>query len=82
VRSRVFRWYRHLRAIEDSLAKNSTPPAALLRELNDLDAKTANVVVPLAYTDELYALRSYIQLVRDRLQDKPGQAHQDQDRAR
>ncbi len=82
VRSRVFRWYRHLRAIEDALAKNSTPPAALLRELNDLDAKTANVVVPLAFTDELYALRSYIQLVRDRLQEKPGQARQDQDRAR
>lgn len=70
VRSRVFRWYRHLREIEDALAQNSAKPADLLRELNDLDAKTAHVVVPLAFTDELYALRSYIQLVRDRLQSR------------
>jgi hypothetical protein len=70
VRSRVFRWYRHLREIEDALAQNSAKPADLLNELNNLDAKTANVVVPLAYTDELYALRSYIQQVRERLQNK------------
>jgi TRAP-type uncharacterized transport system substrate-binding protein len=70
VRSRVFRWYRHLREIEDALAQDSARPADLLNELNNLDAKAANVVVPLAYTDELYALRSYIQLVRERLQNK------------
>lgn len=74
VRSRVFRWYRHLRDIEEALARNTTPPAQLLAELNELDAKTANVEVPLAYTDELYALRSYIQLVRDRLQNKMNHA--------
>ena len=70
VRSRVFRWYRHLREIEDALEQNSAKPADLLNELNNLDAQAANVVVPLAYTDELYALRSYIQLVRERLQNK------------
>lgn len=77
VRSRVFRWYRHLRNIEDALEQDTAKPADLLRELNELDAKTAHVVVPLAFTDELYALRSYIQLVRGRLQEKlvqPGNA--------
>lgn len=77
VRSRVFRWYRHLRNIEDALEQDSAKPEDLLRELNELDAKTAHVVVPLAFTDELYALRSYIQLVRNRLQEKldqPGNA--------
>lgn len=73
VRSRVFRWYRHLRNIEDALEQNSAKPAELLQELNELDAKTAHVVVPLAFTDELYALRSYIQLVRNRLQEKLAQ---------
>lgn len=76
VRSRVFRWYRHLRDIEDALANNTTAPAKLLNELNELDAKTAHVVVPLAFTDELYALRSYIQLVRDRLHEKIAQPRQ------
>ncbi len=70
VRSRVFRWYRHLREIEDALAKNAVDSADLLSDLNKLDAKAAGIVVPLAYTDELYALRSYIQLVRERLQKK------------
>jgi len=70
VRSRVFRWYRHLRNIEDALENGSAKPADLLNELNELDAKTAHVAVPLAFTDELYALRSYIQLVRERLQQK------------
>lgn len=74
VRSRVFRWYRHLREIEDALARNTAKPADLLRELNELDGKTAHVVVPLSFTDELYALRSYIQLVRDRLQGRLDQA--------
>ena len=68
VRSRVFRWYRHLREIEDALLEKNAAPADLLEELNTLDAKTADVVVPLAYTDELYALRGYIQQVRERLQ--------------
>ncbi len=70
VRSRVFRWYRHLREIEDALAQSSVQPVELLDELNKLDAQVANVVVPLAFTDELYALRGYIQLVRERLQNR------------
>ena len=67
IRSRVFRWYRQLREIEDSISKERTPPAELLAELNKLDAKAERVAVPLAYTDELYALRSHIALVRERL---------------
>jgi hypothetical protein len=67
VRSRVFRWYRQLREIEDSLRTNKALPAELLEEVNKLDTKVQHVTVPLSYADELYALRSYIQLVRDRL---------------
>lgn len=71
VRSRVFRWYRRLRDIEDALLRNSRDPADLANELNDLEARVTGVSVPLAYTDELYELRSHIQLVRERLQAKP-----------
>ena len=67
IRSRIFRWYRDLRLIEDDIARKSAPPPELLERLEKLDAKAEHVMVPLAYTDELYALRSAIGLVRKRL---------------
>ncbi|MGP1679111.1 MAG: TAXI family TRAP transporter solute-binding subunit [Burkholderiales bacterium] len=67
VRSRVFRWYRQLREIEDALHAQSTSRSGLLDELDKLEAKAQNVSVPLSYADELYDLRSHIQLVRERL---------------
>ena len=44
--------------------------AELLQQLNELETKVGKVVVPLAYADELYALRNNIQLVRKKLQRK------------
>ena len=67
IRSRIFRWYRDLRQIEDDIARKSVPPAELLERLDKLDAKAERVMVPLAYTDELYTLRSAIEMVRKRL---------------
>lgn len=67
VRSRIFRWYRHLREIENEIAKGEAGAEDLLAELNKVDAKAARITVPLSYTDELYALRSHIDLVRARL---------------
>lgn len=65
IRSRVFRWYRQLREIEQ--AQGSRPLPELLRELDRIDRLVERVHVPLSYADELYALRSNIQLVRSRL---------------
>ena len=65
IRSRVFRWYEQLRQIEGAIS--TKPSTELLAELDTLDAKVGQITVPLAYTDELYALRSYIVLVRSRL---------------
>jgi TRAP-type uncharacterized transport system substrate-binding protein len=67
IRSRIFRWYRELRRIEDALGRKDSDPAGLLDELAKLDLKAERIVVPLAYTDELYDLRSHIALVRARL---------------
>ena len=67
VRSRTFRCYRRLRSIESELAANSTSPAELLAALERLDAEAERISVPLSYTDELYALRGHIGMVRDRL---------------
>jgi TRAP-type uncharacterized transport system substrate-binding protein len=68
IRSRVFRWYRRLREIEESAAETRARPAELLRELEALDARVERISVPLSHADELYALRSHILLVRRRLQ--------------
>ncbi len=67
IRSRIFRWYRQLRQIEDSISAGKVPAAELLEELNKLDAKAERIAVPLSYTDELYSLRGHIALVRERL---------------
>ncbi len=70
VRSRIFRWYRHLRRIEDRSEEKEAPAKELLAELDKLDARASRIAVPLAYTDELYALRQHIDLVRERLETR------------
>jgi hypothetical protein len=66
IRSRVFRWYGQLRAVEQ--AREQRPREELLAELDDIDRHVSQVTVPLSYADELYALRAHIQAVRLRLQ--------------
>jgi len=66
IRSRIFRWYGQLRAVEE--AHGNKPADALVKELEDLEAHVERITVPLSYADELYALRSHINLVRRRLQ--------------
>jgi TRAP-type uncharacterized transport system substrate-binding protein len=72
IRSRVFRWYAQLRAIEDALAARTRAPAQLLADLEALDERVGRVSVPLSHADELYALRSHIDLVRARLRQGQG----------
>ncbi|MDZ4122989.1 MAG: TAXI family TRAP transporter solute-binding subunit, partial [Hydrogenophaga sp.] len=74
IRSRVFRWYAELRDIEQRHESNNphgaTPVQDLLEQLDAMEEKVEKIVVPLSYTDELYALRNNIQLVRKKLQRK------------
>ena len=65
VRSRIFRWYGELRNIEVRIALEDS--SALLKELNVLENRAEKITVPLSYTDELYALRNNINLVRKKL---------------
>jgi hypothetical protein len=67
IRSRVFRWYGQLREIEERAVDSTEPAATLLEELNRLEARVEKISVPLSYTDELYALRNHIDLVRKKL---------------
>jgi TRAP-type uncharacterized transport system substrate-binding protein len=65
VRSRVFRWYGQLRALEESVGRR--PGDELNQELDEIERRVNLVRVPLSYADELYSLRSHIAMVRSRL---------------
>jgi hypothetical protein len=72
VRSRVFRWYGRLRGIEEQTEAPAADRARLLRELDALEQRVGQITVPLSHADELYALRSHIDLVRGRLRTPGG----------
>ncbi|MFN2644264.1 MAG: TAXI family TRAP transporter solute-binding subunit [Burkholderiales bacterium] len=74
VRSRIFRWYRNLRLIEYELEDGARSRDELLTSLDKLESRVAAITVPLAYTEELYALRQHIDLVRARLRAPVGAA--------
>lgn len=65
IRSRIFRWYAQLREVEEAVGKR--PAGELLAELKDIETRVEGVTVPLSYADELYSLRSHIQMVGNRL---------------
>jgi len=65
VRSRIFRWYRQLREIEEAIGKRANDE--LLRELAEIERRVEHVNVPLSYADELYSLRTHIHMVAERL---------------
>ena len=68
IRSRVFRWYRQLREIEEAANATNVMPAELLPRLDQLEHRVEQISVPLSYADELYALRAHIDMVRKKLQ--------------
>jgi hypothetical protein len=70
VRSRIFRWYGQLRAVEDEWAKGGDR-GELARRVDEVEARVERLAVPLSYADELYALRTHIGLVRNRISARP-----------
>jgi hypothetical protein len=67
LRSRVYRWYAHLRTLEAELETAGADLASLQERLERLDRQTEKIGVPLAYARELYDLRQHIHGVRKRL---------------
>ena len=67
IRSRIFRWYAQLRAIEARSGPHGEAADKLLHELDALESKVEKISVPLSYTDELYSLRNHIDLVRQKV---------------
>jgi len=76
VRRKIYRWYKHLRRLEDDLwsAKDAKGKAALLERLNELQHDVGKVGVPLSYAEQLYHLRLHIEFLRQRVEAlRPGE---------
>jgi hypothetical protein len=72
VRRRLLAWYRQLRALESALdaAPRDDALAAKHAALDRIDAAVSRVRIPLPFSDQIYDLRSHIDLVRRRLATK------------
>lgn len=72
VRSRVFRWYGQLRAVEQAIedvppGEQATIYPEQLQRLNEIEDRVNRISIPLSFADELYGLRSHINFVRRRV---------------
>ena len=69
VRSRIYRWYGALMALERDMFAHPTPERAreILKRLDDIREAVNNMRTPLAFADQLYVLREHINGVRNRL---------------
>lgn len=77
IRSRIYRWYGQLRSVEQAVeeAIEQVPAGQRaqvgelqLQKLDEIEDKVNRISIPLSYAEELYGLRSHIQLVRKRVQ--------------
>jgi hypothetical protein len=71
VRSRIYRWYAKLKEVELELEldENLTPEKLmdLLTRLDQIERAVNRINTPLAYTDNLYAFRQNVNLVRQQV---------------
>jgi TRAP-type uncharacterized transport system substrate-binding protein len=69
VRSRIYRWYGTLMALEREGLAHPTDEEMqrILHRVDAIQASINDVRTPLAYADQLYVLRAHVQMVRDRL---------------
>ncbi len=67
VRSRIYRWYENLQRIETRLDAGSADPEELAAAVHRLETEVKQVETPLSYADQLYHLRTHINLVRARI---------------
>jgi len=69
VRSRIYRWYGALMAIERDMLTTRTPERrdAILKRLDDIEGAVNELKMPLSFADQLYVLRDHVATVRRRL---------------
>ena len=66
VRSRIYRWYGALMAIERemTLARSDDDRRAIARKLDEIERAVHEIKTPLSFADQLYVLRDHVAMVR------------------
>jgi hypothetical protein len=69
MRSKIYRWYSKLEAVDPKIHDDMHPDdlKAKLDKLDRIEAQVSAISVPLAYSEELYALRMHIGMLRNDL---------------
>jgi TRAP transporter TAXI family solute receptor len=69
MRSKIYRWYAKLEAVDPKVRKDDLPEHLddFISELDLIEEQVSNISVPLSYSEELYALRLHIGMLRDEL---------------
>jgi hypothetical protein len=70
VRSRIYRWYGVLMAIERDIVQRTAPDAAdqVMTRIDEIAHAVEEVRTPLSFADQLYVLRDHVAAVRRRAQ--------------
>lgn len=77
VRSRIYRVYGKLIALERSMLSRPAPGEleGMLRQLDDIETEVNEMKMPLAFADQFYVLRDHIGFVRARYSTGGGTGH-------
>jgi TRAP-type uncharacterized transport system substrate-binding protein len=80
VRSRIYRWYGTLIALERSILANPSPQerAQLIKRLDDVESEVNKMKMPLAYAEQFYVLRDHIKFVGDKYRQGVGEGKEHQ----
>jgi hypothetical protein len=70
IRRRIYRWYDQLALVERAVGAGHGSREELLARLAQIEARINRLRIPPAYGSEAYTLRSHIELVRRRLEDR------------
>ena len=70
IRARIYRWYKHLREIDQRLYKGTLPAdlSAEINRLEQLEDELGRIEVPLSYSNQLYELHMHLRYMIERLQ--------------
>jgi TRAP-type uncharacterized transport system substrate-binding protein len=70
VRSRIYRWYGALMAIERDVVSKRSPEdrQKILARIDEITEAVNDIKTPLSFADQLYVLRDHVATVRRRLQ--------------
>jgi hypothetical protein len=70
IRRRIYRWYGELKYLEiqATALQPEEPRESLLNQLDQIEDKVTHAVLPLAFSEHAYGLKTHIELVRRKFQ--------------